>query len=230
MVKAAEVVEKLHKNLDYLMKRFGSDDYRVLGLMRQIRVAKGESINKPHFELRPGHIFFDPDYEPKTYRSIWEKANGPIPAGYHIHHINGKHKDDSLENLMMVTPEEHRRLHVGWIGDGRGNWVSRPCPQCGKLKPVKELEDGRPCNKCSMEMGLMKNANFISGNKKLIVIDGQKLFRCAICHQYKPQGNYYQDNYNHLGVTSYCKPCTKEYQNLYHKGGRLRKPIAEVSK
>ena len=48
------------------------------------------------------------------YRSrvIWAAANGPIPRGYVIHHINENPLDDRLENLQMLTNAEHMRLHA----------------------------------------------------------------------------------------------------------------------
>ena len=50
------------------------------------------------------------------HRKIWEQANGPIPVDsdgrtYEIHHINGDPTDDSLENLMCVSIQEHYNIH-----------------------------------------------------------------------------------------------------------------------
>ena len=46
-----------------------------------------------------------------VHRLVWEQHNGKIPEGYMIHHINGDKKDNRIENLMMVTPKEHGKLH-----------------------------------------------------------------------------------------------------------------------
>lgn len=35
-----------------------------------------------------------------------------IPEGFQIHHVDGDGLNNSPENLMMVTPLEHRRLHA----------------------------------------------------------------------------------------------------------------------
>lgn len=43
---------------------------------------------------------------------IWEKENGPVPKGMHIHHINHNRLDNRLENLKMLTSSEHHKLHV----------------------------------------------------------------------------------------------------------------------
>ena len=47
-----------------------------------------------------------------NYRRIWEENFGPIPKdelgrSYHIHHIDGDHDDNSLDNLQCVSMQEH---------------------------------------------------------------------------------------------------------------------------
>ena len=51
-----------------------------------------------------------------SYRKIWESHNGPIPKdtegrSYEIHHIDGNHQNDSIENLKLVTIQEHYDIH-----------------------------------------------------------------------------------------------------------------------
>lgn len=55
----------------------------------------------------------------KEHKLIWEKAHGPIPKGYEIHHINGNGKDNRLENLMMLSHTEHKQLHAKLRREGR---------------------------------------------------------------------------------------------------------------
>lgn len=42
---------------------------------------------------------------------IWRDANGEIPKGYIIHHVNFNSLDDRLENLKLVTRSEHINIH-----------------------------------------------------------------------------------------------------------------------
>lgn len=46
------------------------------------------------------------------YQWRWMQTNGPIPAGYVIHHRNGDHTDDTLVNLECMDMVEHSVLHA----------------------------------------------------------------------------------------------------------------------
>ena len=52
-----------------------------------------------------------------NYRKIWENAYGPIPKdeqrrSYEIHHMDGNRKNNSLENLVCLSVQEHYELHL----------------------------------------------------------------------------------------------------------------------
>ena len=51
-----------------------------------------------------------------TYRKIWETVYGTIPKdkhgrSYEIHHIDGNRKNNNIENLKLVTIQEHYDIH-----------------------------------------------------------------------------------------------------------------------
>lgn len=50
----------------------------------------------------------------KNCKKIWEDAYGKVPSGYEVHHIKPKHHggDDVLENLEIVTKEQHKDRHM----------------------------------------------------------------------------------------------------------------------
>ena len=57
-----------------------------------------------------------------TYRKIWTDAHGPIPTddsgrSYEIHHLDKNHSNDALENLQLVTIQEHYDIHFS-----QGDW------------------------------------------------------------------------------------------------------------
>jgi hypothetical protein len=54
--------------------------------------------------------------ESTEYRRIWTDAIGIIPTDengrtYEIHHLNGDHSDNRLENLICVSIQEHYEIH-----------------------------------------------------------------------------------------------------------------------
>jgi hypothetical protein len=47
------------------------------------------------------------------YRWVMEQHLGrPLADDEHVHHINGDSTDDRVENLMILSPSEHSRLHL----------------------------------------------------------------------------------------------------------------------
>lgn len=51
------------------------------------------------------------------HRRIWEAHNGRIPVdekgrSYEIHHIDGNHDNNDIDNLKCVSIEEHYKIHL----------------------------------------------------------------------------------------------------------------------
>lgn len=47
----------------------------------------------------------------RLHRYVWECEVGPIPKGYHVHHIDGDKANNDLSNLSIMTNTGHQRLH-----------------------------------------------------------------------------------------------------------------------
>ena len=45
------------------------------------------------------------------HREVWKAEHGPIPAGHHIHHVDGDTLDNEPANLVCLSPDEHKAIH-----------------------------------------------------------------------------------------------------------------------
>jgi hypothetical protein len=62
---------------------------------------------------------------------VWWKKTGAVPEkGMEIHHINMNHRDNRIENLQLVTSQEHRLIH-GRINSEKAS-VRTKCDLCLK--------------------------------------------------------------------------------------------------
>jgi len=88
-----------------------------------------------------------------AHRRVWERHYGPIPRGYEIHHIDGNRKNNDLENLKLVTIQEHYDIHYSQGDYGACSLIltrmqidpeekSRVLRIKNKIKARKAVEDG----------------------------------------------------------------------------------------
>jgi len=79
-----------------------------------------------------------------SYRKIWEAANGPIPYDnqgrrMEIHHIDGDRRNNSLENLKLVTIQKHYNIHYS-----QGDWAA--CQSIANRMKISPEEKGKMCS------------------------------------------------------------------------------------
>jgi HNH endonuclease/NUMOD3 motif len=76
---------------------------------------------------------FSNNYEIKTPKGwmplqrfkIEEATGKPVPKGMIVHHKNGNHYDNRIENLQVVTPAEHNKIHfTGHASPNKGRKMS----------------------------------------------------------------------------------------------------------
>lgn len=71
-----------------------------------------------------------------VHRIICECANGKIPEGYNIHHINENKLDNRITNLELIEHSKHTiKHHLGKESKLKGklnNKTSKPCIQINK--------------------------------------------------------------------------------------------------
>jgi len=62
------------------------------------------------------------------HRYVYEKHHGPIPAGWHVHHIDGNARNNDPANLAAVDPHHHIAEH--WVERDATRAVR--CDYCGR--------------------------------------------------------------------------------------------------
>ena len=73
-------------------------------------------------------------YNKLNYRKIYEQFYGPIPKdafgkAFHIHHIDGNRENNSPENLIALSLQDHYNLHYS-----QGDWGA-----CFKLSRLMKM-------------------------------------------------------------------------------------------
>lgn len=96
---------------------------QIISLPPKVRRVEYVSFNGVVFRRYPDspkkehRTYYSPGFHERRagmgalHQEIWKHANGPIPAGFHIHHINGDANDNRLENLECKERLEHLSDH-----------------------------------------------------------------------------------------------------------------------
>lgn len=88
----------------------------------------GKEVALTGFKNHSGYLVFTlrfsgESHPCRAHRIVWVAANGVVPDGYTIDHINNKKLDNRLENLQLLTREDNLRKA------GRDGLLSNR-PQC----------------------------------------------------------------------------------------------------
>lgn len=125
------------------------------------------NIKKLHKPTKKGYIRISRGKLKMEHVLVWEEHFGKIPDGYQIHHIDGNKTNNVIENLQLVTPLEHKRIHQG-CKIVNGEWY-KPCSVCGEYKPCtseywyfsRGTINGKLCKKCYIKKSLKTREELI---------------------------------------------------------------------
>ena len=104
------------------------------------------------------------NHKGNPYREIYVEHYGPIPKGYHVHHIDHNPLNNDPKNLVAVSPEEHAKLHgddwtkwaskggkkggtkcrdegIGWFAEGNTRFAGKEHKEESKAKTGKTLKE-----------------------------------------------------------------------------------------
>lgn len=64
-----------------------------------------------------------------THRHVWAQANGPVPEGWEVHHVDLDRFNNELANLVAMPAAEHRLLHSRL---NQKHPIDKECVVCSK--------------------------------------------------------------------------------------------------
>jgi transcriptional regulator with XRE-family HTH domain len=91
---------------------------------------KSKYLNNPPYYNHAGYVM---NKKVRVHRDIMEKHLGrPLTDDEDVHHINGIKDDNRIENLVVMSKDEHNRLHKGYAP-----LKTLICPYCGNVFDIK---------------------------------------------------------------------------------------------
>lgn len=91
-------------------------------------------------KAKSGYVYVYADGKSKlAHRMVWESANGAIPAGAEIDHVNGIRDDNRLINLRLVDKSQNQQNQIKLRADNKSGvrgvvWHKRIGKWLAKIK------------------------------------------------------------------------------------------------
>jgi len=158
----------------------------------------------------PNHPYANKNGYVPEHQAIMEAVLGRYlnPSTAVVHHKDENVKNNSLDNLLVVTKKEHRRLHNRWQRID-GEWW-KTCSGCGIFLKVKDnfyrrnsghAEYVSICKNCSRKSSRIKQQYYKQAKERIIT--------CPVCGIKKRTPRYAKTIY-----------CSKKCHWVVRKGSR----------
>ncbi len=85
--------------------------FKSSGAVVESVVFNGRKYNRYPESDNPAHRRYFARAGHRLHRDVWKHHNGPIPAGMHVHHIDGNTANNDIGNLACVTSKQHWDEH-----------------------------------------------------------------------------------------------------------------------
>ena len=125
----------------------------------------------------------------RLHRVVWEYHHGTIPNGYHIHHIDHDKSNNAIENLKMLTVEQHIDIHKDELTEEEKQWYRSNLEQKARPKAVEwhKSVEGRNWHKRHYQQSKeklhaqQKYVCEMCGNEFLAINNGKNRFCSNAC-------------------------------------------------
>lgn len=99
------------------------------------------------------------------HRDVWAHHKGPIPEGYHVHHVDHDTTNNTIENLQLVWGSTHLHHHL----------VENPRPKPEWAYPALKVWRESPEGKARLAE---------LGKRNSVYLGQEKEFQCECCNEY----------------------------------------------
>jgi hypothetical protein len=143
LIPAGGNYDNLRKNIQRL--NINTDHWCVSGGWSKDKRLKDWSLYKRGVNLKP-HLIRDRGLQCEQCKlSTWNEK----PISLEVHHIDGDRNNNDVSNLMLISPEDHAKLHE----DDFVKW-SRIGAALGNAAFIKRLEEKGPTDKEKLSRNL----------------------------------------------------------------------------
>jgi hypothetical protein len=84
---------------------------------------------------------------------VYRRHFGAVPEGYVVHHVDGNHKNNNINNLRCVTVAEHHLIHSNFKHLD-GVW-HKLCVDCKTLKKVDDFYQSKDTKRKDCFLGFV---------------------------------------------------------------------------